>query len=83
MRFDERTGTFHARTAIGETVPVATSRKAPCGDTIKPLPGTRFHVFKKSGRARLLLVADTNAAFGRHWIEHNDGFFLQNLNAQR
>lgn len=83
VRFDERTRTYHARTAAGEMVPVATSRKGPCGDTITPWVGARFHIFKRSGRARIVLVVDINAAFDRHWIEHNDGFFLQNLIARR
>ena len=82
IRFDPQTKTFHARTSSGETVPVAALGKEPFGDGIKPLPGTRIHIYKKSGRARVVLEADTDASFSRHWVEHRRGFYLQNLLAQ-
>lgn len=82
VRFDARTQTFHARTATGAMVPVAASRSGVCGESIKPLPGTRFHVFKRSGRARVVLTADTDLRFGNRWIEHKEGVFLQNLVAR-
>ena len=79
VRFDSQMRTFHARTAGGRRVPVAALRRELCGDSVQPLPGTRFHVLKKSGRAHVVLVADADAAFGHHWVYHNDGFLLQNL----
>lgn len=82
VRFDRRTQTFDAQTESGALVPVAAVRSSVCGESIKPLSGTRFHVFKRNGRARVVLTADIDLRFGNHWVEHNEGFFLQNLVAQ-
>jgi hypothetical protein len=74
VRFDPRRRIFHAR-----GVPVAMLRREVFGENIKPLPGTCICVFKKSGRPRVVLVADADLRHGVHLVERNQGFFLQNL----
>jgi len=80
VKFDRDTNTFFVRTAQGK-LPVAELSKDLIGQSIKPLPGTVLHIFKESGKVTVTLTA-TNApqrfANHMHWLEENDGFFLDN-----
>lgn len=83
VKFDKKTNLFFVTTAKGRRVDVAELSRDLIGKSIKPLPGTVILVVKRSGKVVVALTAMSNppasGLFATHWVEDNQGFFLENL----
>jgi hypothetical protein len=83
VKFDKKTNLFFVTTAKGKRVDVAELSRDLIGKSIKPLPGTVIYVIKQSGKVVVALTATsapvTPDFFQTHWVEDNQGFYLQNL----
>ena len=79
VRLDAAQGTFFARGARGERIPVAQFRGDPACGWIDLLPGAKIYLLKASGRVTALLTATDFPRGGQRWLEMDDNFSLQNL----
>jgi hypothetical protein len=83
VKYDRAAGTFFATNARGEHIPVAKYGWDGIGHAIQPLPGTVIYIVKQSGKVVVALTATDSPGrpdpFQLHWVEDNNGFFLDNL----
>ena len=84
VTFDPATRLFSVPTGDGKSVPAAIREKGlfGIGSWIHLLPGTIIYISKYHGEVKLILTATDRKNVGLlegHWVEDNEGWFLQNL----
>jgi hypothetical protein len=79
IQFDSARGSFFARGAHGELIPVARIRQFPLYDWVDLSPGAKIYLLKDYGRVTATLTATDFPRGGIRWIQTDNNFSLQNL----
>ncbi len=79
ITFDRAKGVFYARNGSGGSIPVAEIEHTLFFPVITLLPEARISIYKRSGKVKVELTADSEAMPGERWVEKEEQEFLPGL----
>jgi hypothetical protein len=79
VHFDPARGTWFARSAHGEWIPVAQVREFAACKWVDLAPGAKIYLVKESGRVTATLTGTNQPRSGARWVQMNNNFSLQNI----
>jgi hypothetical protein len=79
VHFDSARGTWFARSAHGEWIPIARARQFAGWKWVDLAPGAKIYLVKESGRVTATLTGTNQPRSGAHWVQMDNNFSLQNL----
>jgi len=76
VTFDRATGIFYARDHLGKSIPVAELKHEWFFPVIALLPDARISIYKRSGKVKVELTADSEPIPGERWVERDEAQVL-------